>query len=77
MNLPGFTAEASLRRADVRRARAEALIAKTDGGRVVPQLGCSREGTLVSMVDGSVQGYYCCTGPFGYGRFCFAFPERR
>lgn len=77
MNLPGFTAEASLRRASARRAWAGALNAKADAGRVVPQLGCSREGTLVDMVDGSVQGYYCCTGPFGYGRFCFAFPERR
>lgn len=77
MNLPGFTAEASLGRADTRRAWAEALTARTDGGRVVPQLGCSRVGTLVSTTDGSVEGYYCCTGPWGYGRFCFSLPERR
>jgi hypothetical protein len=76
MNLPGFTAEAALRRADARQARAGVLNATADKGRVVPQFGCSREGTMVSLRDGSVSGFYCCTGPFGWGRYCFSIRER-
>lgn len=76
MNLPGFTAEASLRRADTRPARVGVLTATADKGLVVPQLGCRREGTLVSINDGSVSGFYCCYGPWGYGRYCFSIRER-
>ena len=71
MNLPGFTAEASLRRADVHRRAAKVSSEPRDAQKVVPQFGprliCQQEGTLVSP-GGRVQRFICCSG---LGEFCF------
>ena len=74
MNLPGFTAEASLRRVGTRHRAAGVPMATAGDGKIVPQIpipriSCQREGTLVSLSGGGTEDYICCEA---YGvRGCF------
>jgi hypothetical protein len=75
MTLPGFTAEASLRRADAQHRMSGIPTEITDNRQVIPQLGCRRMGTLVSLDDGSVEAYICCYGPW-FGQYCYTQPVK-
>ncbi len=68
MNLPGFTAEASLHRTDL-QYKAVGLPTPTDNLQVIPQISCY-SGTIVPLDGGAVKRITCCEGFGGRWRDC-------
>ncbi len=70
MNLPGFTAEASLPQKDLQYRAEGAPTTSMGNPEVIPQI-CFQMGTLVSLSTGAVSHYWCCRNGMMGQSACF------